>query len=495
MKKLSLLISVVLMMTACIVEEDVKTDQGVGSNGDMIIDMKTGGDTDQFDCSDIYVIAPECNADEIEVATCEGLSDCRTQTGICGHQDIFCQKSNIQCDAYPVCDAYSIEVPSCDGLSECYQNSICGSTIFCQIKPECVGYVVAQDQGDASPDSTNDALPGSSSGSSSDSSSGAPIDLGQAEAAPPPPWADLQTINVIGQCDPANLSSYQCEVSEVDNDGCFIYQSVHPCFGEQIEFCRPVFMGDCAIDLRCQAGEEQISACHLGQENCYTLNSCVGTIYCQTSGTACTNAQAPENVPVLADCDQGLLNSEPCTDAEISQNLCGALIVPNNCMGSDLFYCHQAPVNCNAYPSCQSSEQEVPSCDGLSNCAPVSLCGSTIYCQTKDECVGAEMMGQAGDPVPMPTVMANRVDSCNPNELSNLPCDQNEVTNHLCFAYENVNACLMPTVEYCRPQYNGACAFLVRCNDGDAQIDHCYVGDSSCYTITGCAGTVFCQRQ
>lgn len=476
------------MMTACIVEEEKQaSDQGVK-------DMQTNVDPDQFDCSDIYLVNLTCAYDEVQVESCDGLNDCRMEKAICGGESIYCQLSPYQCEAYPVCDEYSIEVPSCDGLSECYRNSICGTTIFCQVKPECVGYVVAQDQGDPATSSGNSGESGAFPGGS-DASPGAPIDQAAGNAAgnadPAPPPASIDTINVISECDPLNLSSSQCWDYEVMSDQCFIYQTEHPCFGPQLQFCRPSFSGACAIDLRCKEGETQINSCHLGQENCYTLNSCAGTIYCQTPEIACSNAVAPENVPVVLDCDQGLLNSDPCTSDEIAQNLCGAMIVPNNCMGSDLFYCHQAPVNCAAVPVCQNSQREVASCEGLANCVPVSMCGSTIYCETKPECVD---MGQAGDPVPPPAVMANRIDSCQANEMSDLPCDQNEITNNLCFAYESVNACDVSMISYCRPQYTGACAFLVRCNGGDVEIDHCYVGDTSCYTITGCAGTVFCQR-
>jgi hypothetical protein len=489
MKKLLLLLNLTFMMTACIVEEEKQaSDQGV-------VDMKNNVDPDQFDCSDVFIAELMCAYNEVRVESCDGLNDCRTENAICGGGSIHCQLLPYQCSAYPVCDEYSIEVPSCEGLSECYRNSICGTTIFCQIKPECVGFVFARDQGDdsSSGSSESGAFPGGS-----DSSSGAPIDQAEAPAGsaagaaePAPPPADLNTINVIAQCDPSNVSLAQCMDYEVMSDQCFIYQTEHPCFGTQIQFCRPTFSGDCAIDLRCKEGERQMNSCHLGQENCYTLNSCAGTIYCETPEITCSNAVAPENVPVVLDCDQGLLNSEPCSADEIVQNLCGAMIVPNNCMGSDLFYCHQAPVNCAAVPVCQDSQREVASCEGLANCEPVSMCGSTIYCETKPGCTDPNM-GQ--DPVPTPAVMANRIDACQANELSTLPCDQNEVMNNLCFAYESANACDGSMVSYCRPQYTGACAFLVRCNDGDLEIDHCYLGDANCYTITGCAGTVFCQR-
>jgi hypothetical protein len=483
MKKLSLLLSVVFMMTACIVEEEKKADQG------MINDMQSP----PVDCSDAYLIS-ECDENEIQVENCDDLENCRSKESTCGYGIVYCQKAESDCiyDS-PVCGTYANQVETCDGLSDCYRNIMCGETYFCQITPECVGYVVAEDQSDGS--DTNTSSSKAKAAPAPDASSGAPME--DPLPAPPTPFAEIESTNVISACDPADMSDYQCLDFEVDENRCFLVKTEHPCFGADIQFCRPMFEGACATNLVCQEGDTQVSSCLLSDEDrCYTVNSCAGTIYCEKQETTCTNAQVPDNMPVLADCESGVLNSQPCSDSEISQNLCGAVIVPNDCMGSDLFYCHQEIVNCDAYPSCQNFEQEVASCNGLENCAPVTLCGSTIYCQTKPECVDATGGQQAGDPIPPPSnVMPNRVDSCDTNALSNLPCTENEVTNHLCFAYENVDACFGYQVEYCRPRYEGACAFLVRCDDGDLEIDHCYVGDPLCYTVTSCAGTVFCKLQ
>ncbi len=389
---------------------------------------------------------------------------------ICAQDPSSCE---INCQASPICMDYTTQVDTCENQENCYRNTVCGNTIYCQVIPECVGFV---DISALNTESTQDVI--------DDMASAAGVYI-------PEP---ISEINQIDSCEKMDLSDIGCESDEVDSNSCFVYQYEHPCFGFFTEYCRPRFEGACAIDLTCQEGETQVESCHLGQDDCYTLNSCAGTIFCQKAAQTCSNAQVPENTPIVADCDAGILNSEPCLEEELLTQSCAAMLVPNYCMGTDLFYCHQERANCDAYPSCQIYEQEVASCDGLENCQPVSLCGSVIYCQTKPECVDASSQDPAqGQAAPM-MLMPSKIDLCEPAFISDMPCDMNEITQNQCFAYPQTDICYGDRIQYCRPVYQGACAYLVQCEAGDMQIDACYVGDDTCYTMTGCAGTVFCRR-
>ncbi len=177
------------------------------------------------------------------------------------------QDAQVNCLAQPICMNYFEEVSTCEGKEHCYRNTLCGQTIFCQMRPECVGFVEDQvDQTD----------------SQSDQASEKPAPEAPGSGAPLPDVAPRPDPSRIDECMPNFLSNQYCDVLEIENRTCFAYVENHPCFGSTLQYCRPIYPEglDCAMLLECNAGYFETDACYVGDANCYTLNTCGGTIFC-----------------------------------------------------------------------------------------------------------------------------------------------------------------------------------------------------------------------
>ncbi|RDV37422.1 hypothetical protein DV096_12985 [Bradymonadaceae bacterium TMQ3] len=74
---------------------------------------------------------PACNADQTEVESCEeGDESCHENT-LCG-STIYCQDIPNECAALPQCEADDAEVESCPTDASCYDVTECGATITCE---------------------------------------------------------------------------------------------------------------------------------------------------------------------------------------------------------------------------------------------------------------------------------------------------------------------------------------------------------------------------
>ncbi len=273
-----------------------------------------------------------------------------------------------ECNLDPSCKTYETEVDRCDGLNDCRHFDYCDVRYYCQIKPECIGVDISSHQD--VPESNHESSPQSNDGNDNQS---APINL----------YLNDLSINSISACDIQNLSQTPCSYGENYDRTCFIYRTEDPCLGEKIQYCRPQFDAVCDAIPSCSPGDLEIDACRIHDDTCYTLNTCGGTVFCLLPTVSCVQAQAPVEIPLFTDCEEGIMNSEACSAQELEMNACGAMIVQNRCMGSDLYYCHLSMAQCTAVPACQDFEMEVTSCEGLENCVSHSICGATIYCQTK----------------------------------------------------------------------------------------------------------------
>ncbi len=122
---------------------------------------------------------------------------------------------------------------------------------------------------------------------------------------------------------------------------------------------------------------------------------------------------------------------------------------------------------CTALPTCDPSEIQVDSCDGVTegyDCHSVSLCGSTIYCEIP-----------ICDGPPACEIYETEVSSCD-----GLPVDYDchSITN----ACGDTTYCL---IEVCDGPYPV-------CDDGDMEVADCPL-DASCYTLEApCGDFVTC---
>jgi hypothetical protein len=307
----------------------------------------------------------------LEVESCDGLKRC-TSVNTCGVVH-YCDTTPVDC-YLPTCDPYTTQVDDCQGKENCYSITMCEDVIYCQVTPACVGFVLVENKTYGLTTEISQKSPAIS----------APAMIGGYY------YDDDYQINKIDSCKESELSDIKCSKEEVETlHSCFEHVYQHPCFGEMVNYCRPVFEGECTLtELVCKSGETQVPYCYRDQDDCYTLDTCLGTIYCEFAPQACD---------------------------------------PNQ-----------------------------------------------IIAPTPDS--------------------PNRIDSCTTEFLSDLPCEMNEIAQSTCFAYAQAND--LCDIQYCRPIYdsNMDCAFLLECEAGDMEIDACYIGDDTCYTVTGCVGTVFCRK-
>jgi hypothetical protein len=79
-----------------------------------------------------------CGPDEttyatVTACTSAGMDRCRrVQSNCTGSVAFYCGSSDVTCDAYPECDAGDLEVASCGSGGDCYSRTACGTTITCQ---------------------------------------------------------------------------------------------------------------------------------------------------------------------------------------------------------------------------------------------------------------------------------------------------------------------------------------------------------------------------
>ncbi|RVU45881.1 hypothetical protein EA187_08985 [Lujinxingia sediminis] len=74
---------------------------------------------------------PACNADQNVVERCDEGDDTCHENTLCG-STIYCQDIPNECAALPQCEADDAEVESCPTDASCYDVTECGATITCE---------------------------------------------------------------------------------------------------------------------------------------------------------------------------------------------------------------------------------------------------------------------------------------------------------------------------------------------------------------------------
>ncbi len=95
-----------------------------------------------------------------------------------------------------------------------------------------------------------------------------------------------------------------------------------------------------------------------------------------------------------------------------------------------------------------------------------------------------------------PIIPFNRVDTCDESFVSDDPCQYVEGNANKCFEYKDEHPCFGTQNRYCRPVYptDMQCDVTLACKEGDMETTSCWSEETDCYTVSNCAGVLFCAN-
>jgi len=240
---------------------------------------------------------PACNSDQIEVDSCEEDDDTCVENTLCG-STIYCQDIPTDCAAYPSCEPGDEEVDSCPDASSCYEATECGATIFCE-RVEACNETPTCEEGDTLVDAC-------------------------------PEGSQCYGVTECG-------STIVCQRDAVCNDL-----------------------------MECDPGDIKVETCP-DDASCYERDLCDTTITCQEATDAC---------PLSFECPATHLVDPPCEQWSDCRNFYGC--------GESLLVCagEERSSGCRATPTCPENyvmtEEDCTELDGP--CIEETVCDTTISC-------------------------------------------------------------------------------------------------------------------
>ncbi|TXD34743.1 hypothetical protein FRC98_18090 [Lujinxingia vulgaris] len=282
---------------------------------------------------------PACNADQTEVESCdEGDESCHENT-LCG-STIYCQDTPTDCTAVPQCEVGDSPVDNCSSVDGCYSVTECGATIICERVEACQGAPVCNDddiQVDACPD---------------DSICYDVTECGTTIIC----QTEHETCDGIPECDEGDTPVETCpaDASCYEREAC----------GESIT-CQVLEL--CEALPECDPGDTPIDTCP-DDASCYEREACGTTITCEEApGGSC--AQSFE-------CPDTHQNTPPCTEWGDCMSFYGCGEFQLLCSGE------QRTTGCRAAPVCpEGFEITEEACTSIEDpCVEVTVCDTTITC-------------------------------------------------------------------------------------------------------------------
>lgn len=247
------------------------------------------------DCAVNCLAIPVCENHEFEVESCDGRESCSEQS-MCG-TTIYCDTGISQCEAYPACGPGQIEVESCPGDSLCVEASVCGYTILCMDdNVQCAAFPSCP------PDSLEiecdaEIDPGCVEVTMCGSTITCQEEIYTCDAIPvcPPGATEVESCDLlgVGVCEEVKLcgTTIYCHSDAVD---CLAYPSC-PIGYDEVPTCAPDFdcttSTMCGTTINCQANTEPGVECV--QDSDCMRTGCSGTI-CASEDIATTCEYLPE---------------------------------------------------------------------------------------------------------------------------------------------------------------------------------------------------------
>lgn len=265
----------------------------------------------QDDNVSCLAIAPACGPDQTPVDQCDTDDPrCTLYSDGCG-ADLYCWEAPVTCDAEPVCPESTHQVTSCDAQTQCHEVTFCGTTILCQqdlghceAYPSCPSGYVEVEQCPADAGCVDQFMCGYKITCMEDG----PVDC---RALPVCDEGDTE----VDSC-PPNTSCYERTMC-----------------GQTITCAE--YGASCLAIPTCDQNEYQVSnqECASSLMSCERVSMCGQTIFCKDLPQAC-----PEAIGVPPSCPNGATETNYCSQRELDAGTCYPVFGSDD-QCSNLIYC------------------------------------------------------------------------------------------------------------------------------------------------------------